>query len=266
LIIKKKQVAVQMYTVRDYLKTPKDILASLKKIKKIGYAGVELAGLGPIDTTELKKMLDDTGLVVCSSHEGGEGLFGDVNEVIDRLSALGATSAAYPFPAGVDFTKIAGVRALATKLNKAGAALKEAGITLAYHNHNIEFVKIKGRTILSYIYELTDPENLQGEIDTYWVQAGGGDSVAWIKSLKKRSPLLHMKDYGVTIEKKPVFEEIGSGNLDWITIVKAAKSAGCKWYIVEQDSDWEKGDPFKSIKMSYNYILENLCSDKPIAD
>ena len=206
-------------------------------------------------------MLNDTGLIACSSHDGGDQLFGDINEVIDRLSELGIKSTAYPYPADVDFTKISGVRSLATKLNKAGAALKKAGIILAYHNHNIEFVKLRGQTVLSHIYEMTDPELVQGEIDTYWVQAGGGDSVAWIKSLKKRSPLLHLKDYGVSLDKKPVFEEIGSGNLDWVPIIKAAKAAGCKWYIVEQDSDWEKDDPFKSLKMSFTYIQENLCVD-----
>ena len=250
-----------MYTVRDYLKTPKDIAGSLRKIKNIGYGAVELVELSQITAAELKTMLDGIGLVACSAHVSSENLFGNIDEVIERLSILGAKSAAYPYPAGIDFSTIAGVKSLAKKLDKAGAALKEAGIVLTYHNHNIEFVKIKGQTVLSHIYELTDPLQLQGEIDTYWVQSGGGDSVAWIKSLKKRMPLLHMKDYGVDLDKTPQYEEIGSGNLDWAPIVKAAKASGCKWYIVEQDAYWEKNDPFKSLKTSFTYITENLCVD-----
>jgi sugar phosphate isomerase/epimerase len=262
LIITKKQVAAQLYTVRDYLKTPAEIAASLKKLKRIGYEAVQLSGLGPIETTDLKKILDDTGVIACSSHDSGDELFGNVNEVIDRLSMLGIKSTAYPYPAGVDFSSIAGVRALAKKLDKAGEALRKAGITLTYHNHHIEFVRIKDKTVLELLYEMTDPENLQGEIDTYWVQAGGGDPVQWIKNMKKRLPLLHMKDYGMSFEKKqPVFEEIGSGNLDWPTIVKAAKASGCEWYIVEQDRDHEKDDPFKSLKMSFDFIAKNLCKE-----
>jgi len=261
LIIKKSQVAAQLYTIRDHLKTPKDIAASLKKVKKIGYEAVQLSGLGPIETSELKKMLDDTGLNPCSTHEDGVDLFGDINGVIEKLQELGTKTTAYPYPAGVDFSTITGVKSLAKKLDKAGAALKEAGIVLTYHNHNIEFVRIKGKTVLEHMYELTDPENLQGEIDTFWVQAGGGDSVQWCKSLKKRLPLLHLKDFGVNLERQPVFEEIGYGNLTWEPIIKAAKSSGCKWYIVEQDRDFEKGDPFKSLKMSFDYIVEHLCKE-----
>jgi sugar phosphate isomerase/epimerase len=108
---------------------------------------------------------------------------------------------------------------------------------------------------------MTDPELLKAEIDTHWVQAGGGDSVLWIKSLKGRMPYLHLKDFAVDVARNRLFEEIGYGNMDWISIVKAAKAAGCKWYIVEQDDNFEKGDSLKSAKMSFDYIAENLCKD-----
>ena len=59
---------------------------------------------------------------------------------------------------------------------------------------------------------------------------------------------------------KAMFEEIGFGNLDWERILPAAKRAGCRWYVVEQDSDWENGDPFQSLKMSLSY-LKRLFTD-----
>jgi sugar phosphate isomerase/epimerase len=65
-----------------------------------------------------------------------------------------------------------------------------------------------------------------------------------------------MKDYMVTNESKPTFAEIGNGNLDWKNIVPAAAASGCKWYIVEQDTC--AGDPFDSLKMSFDYIKANL--------
>ncbi|HTO23768.1 MAG TPA: sugar phosphate isomerase/epimerase, partial [Spirochaetia bacterium] len=63
-----------------------------------------------------------------------------------------------------------------------------------------------------------------------------------------------LKDYGVDPKGKAMFEEIGYGNLDWERIFPAAKRAGCRWYVVEQDSDWENGDPFQSLKMSLSYL------------
>ena len=258
MIIKKSQVAVQLYTVRDHIKKPAELAATLRKIKKIGFDAVELVELAKPSIGELKKMLDDTGLVACSSHTPADNLFGNTNATIDSLSEVGAKYAALPHPG--DIATIANVRSIAKKLDKAGTSLAGAGIGLTYHNHAVEFAKFQGKTILESIYELTSPSNLRAELDTYWIQAGGGDSIAWIKKLKGRLPLLHLKDYGVDLKMKPRFEEIGYGNLDWQPIVKAARAAGCKWYIVEQDSFWEKDDPFKSLKMSYDYIEENLCS------
>jgi len=51
-----------------------------------------------------------------------------------------------------------------------------------------------------------------------------------------------------------MFEEIGQGNLDFQRIMSAAKRAGCRWYVVEQDSDWENEDPFQSLKTSLAYL------------
>ena len=106
----------------------------------------------------------------------------------------------------------------------------------------------------------TDPKAVAAELDTYWIQAGGGDPVEWLGRLKNRVPILHIKDYGVDAKGKAMFEEIGQGNLDWEKILPAAKRAGCRWYVVEQDSDWENGDPFQSLKMSLTY-LKRLFTD-----
>ena len=261
MIIKKDQVVAQLYTVREYLKTPKDIAASLKKVKKIGYGSVQLSGLGPIDQKELKAMLDEIGIIASSTHEPGNEILDEPGKVADRLNDLGVAYIVYPYPSGIDFSSAGSVKAFAKKLDRAGAVLRKAGITLTYHNHHIEFRKVGGKVILEMIYDLTDPQNLQAEIDTYWVQAGGADPLAWVKRMKGRLPLLHMKDMGISSETKQIFEEIGQGNLSWEPIVKAAKSGGCKWYIVEQDSNHEKGDPFRSLKMSYDYIAANLCRE-----
>ena len=106
------------------------------------------------------------------------------------------------------------------------------------------------------IYSDTKPQNLQGEIDTYWVQYGGGCPLAWCERLKGRLPLLHMKDYQITDENQPRWCEVGNGNLDWKHIVAASDAAGCEWFIVEQDSC--PGDPFDSLKASYEFIKTHL--------
>ena len=84
--ISKKNLAAQLFTIRDYTKTPKDIAESMKKIKAIGYDAVQISGLGPIDPKELAAILDGEGLVCCASHDGGgvEVPVADVHEDRDK--------------------------------------------------------------------------------------------------------------------------------------------------------------------------------------
>ena len=188
------QVAAQLYTVREFLKTPADIAASLKKVKQIGYPAVQLSGMGPISEAELVKLLKDNGLVACATHENGADIIAKPQDIVKRLKALGCDQTSYPYPSGVKMDTLDDVKAFAKQLNAAGKVLHEAGITLSYHNHSIEFRRIQGKLFLDVIYGETDPRYLQGEIDTYWVQHGGGDSEDWCRKLKGRLPLLHMKD------------------------------------------------------------------------
>lgn len=256
--MKLQQVAAQLYTLRDHLKTPADIATTLKKVRAIGYTTVQVSGMGPIPEADLLALCQDTGLVICATHEGGQSILETPERVVDRLNALECQYTAYPSPGGVDLASLPSVMQLANGLNAAGKVLHEAGKVLCYHNHQLEFRKLEGRTVLETIYAETDPRYLQGEPDTYWVQNGGGDSAAWCHRLRGRLPLIHLKDYGVGTENQPVYTEIGNGNLDFPGIIAAAEHAGCQWFIVEQDTT--PGDPFDSLAVSYRYIAEHLVS------
>jgi sugar phosphate isomerase/epimerase len=256
--MKLSQVAAQLYTLRDYLKTPADIARTLKKVAGIGYQAVQVSGMGPIPEAELNAMLKSEGLICCATHEDGDEIRKTPAKVVERLRKLNCAYTAYPWPAGIDWTKPSDVEQLVADLDKAGAVLREAGQVLTYHNHAIELIPFGGATALDYIYAKSDARNLQGEIDTYWIQYGGGDPAAWCRKLKGRLPLLHLKDYAFTTQDKPAFAEIGRGNLNWPEIIAAAEESGCQWFIVEQDTC--PGDPFDSLKISFDYIAAHLAS------
>jgi len=250
--MKSHQIAAQLYTLRSHLQTPPEIAAALRKVRQTGYRAVQLSGLGPIDEAELNRMLEGEGLVCCATHESGAMILDETAAVIARLRKLNCRYTAYPWPNNVDFSSLPIVLDLAAKLDRAGRMMREAGQVLTYHNHALEFQKLEGKTALEWLYEKTGPRNLQGEIDTYWVQHGGGDPVAWCRKLNRRLPLLHLKDYTV-IGGRPAFAAVGSGNLDIPAIVQAADAAGCEWFIVEQD-DCYGADPFEELARSYRYL------------
>jgi len=252
------QVAAQLYTIRDFLKTQEDIAASLKKIKAIGYEAVQVSGMGPIDEKGLVAILDGEGIVCCATHEPTMKILDNPEAVVERLTKLGCRYTAVPAPAGTPLTTAEEVKSFASRINSAGIVLRNAGQVLAYHNHHYEFRRVEGRLILDTIYEETDPKNLVGEIDTYWVQYGGGDPIAWCKKLTGRLPLIHLKDYAIDSENKPVFAEIGAGNLDWPALISAAEAAGCEWFIIEQDTC--PGDPFDSLAQSFHYLRDHIAT------
>ena len=256
--MKLSQVAIQLYTLRDFCKTAEDFAKTLKKVRAIGYTSIQVSGVGPIPENEIVAIAAGEGLTICATHESSQTILDEPQRVVERLDKLGCRYTAYPYPGGVDFNKPDDVAALAKKLDAAGAVLTAAGKVLCYHNHHMEFIRLGGGTVLDQIYKMTQPANLQAEIDTYWVQFGGADPVDWCKKLSGRLPLLHLKDYAVGPENKVVFAEIGSGNLNFPAIIAAAEASGCKWFIVEQDSC--QRDPFDSIRISYEHIKSNLVS------
>jgi sugar phosphate isomerase/epimerase len=254
--MKMGQVAAQLFTIRDHAKTAGDFAASMKKIRKIGYGAVQVSGVGPIPTAEIATILQGEGLVCCATHEGN--IISAPEAVVERLNGLSCRYTAVPHPGGAKLDTLADVKALAARLDKAGKILHGGGKVLTYHNHNIEFRRVEGQLILDVLYGETDPRFVQGEIDTYWVQYGGGDPVEWCERLKNRLPLLHLKEYATTDKNVHAMAEIGRGNLNWKRIVSAAERSGCEWFIVEQDTC--SGDPFESLRISFDYIKENLCT------
>ncbi|MGF1450226.1 MAG: sugar phosphate isomerase/epimerase family protein [Opitutales bacterium] len=254
--MKLEQVALQLYTIRDFTKTPEALAESLKKVADIGYQAVQVSAVGPIENEALVQLCADNGLTLCATHESGQEILDNPEAVAAKLNALGCKYTAYPYPGGVNFSSEASVNDLIAKLNAAGKVLHEAGCTLLYHNHQIEFRKLVGQVILERIYAETDPQYLQGETDTYWIQYGGGNPVAWCQRLKGRQPVIHLKDYRINDDNGIEFSEVGAGVLPFAEIIREAEAGGCEWFVVEQDQC--PGDPFDSARQSFDYIAANL--------
>ncbi len=113
------------------------------------------------------------------------------------------------------------------------------------------------RTGLEIIYGESDPRYLKAEIDTYWVQHGGGDPIDWIKRMKNRMPVIHLKDMVMAEGENPwvgkqLMAEVGEGNLNWPAILNACQEANVEWYAVEQDIC--QRDPFESLAISYRNL------------
>jgi sugar phosphate isomerase/epimerase len=245
-------LAAQLYTLRQFTQTATEFASSMRKVRKMGYTAVQVSGIGPIPPREVKAIIDDNGLLICNTHIGYDRLSNDLPSVIAdhhlwqcKHVAVGSMPGEYR-KAGEE-----GYRRFAHDASEIGLELSKAGLTFSYHNHSFEFVRFGQRTGLDVIYAESDPRYLKAEIDTYWVQHGGGDPAQWIARMKGRMPVVHLKDM-VILDNQQIMAEIGEGNLNWPAIIKACKEADVEWYAVEQDEC--QRDPFESLEISYRNL------------
>ncbi|HEY1683727.1 MAG TPA: sugar phosphate isomerase/epimerase [Tepidisphaeraceae bacterium] len=243
-------LGAQLYTLREFMKTPADIAKSLKKVRQMGYQTVQVSGIGPIDPKELKKILDGEGLKCVVTHVALDRMKNETQKVIDDHQLWGckytAVGGFFPTQAGKqDWIN------WATDYNDVGKKLAAGGLQLGYHNHSHELTHYDGKPALQIMLDHFSPQ-IWMEIDTYWIQHGGGDPVAWINKVAGRLPCVHLKDMAITLQREQQMAEVGEGNMNWPAILDACKKAGVEWYLVEQDIC--QRDPFESLAMSYRNL------------
>jgi sugar phosphate isomerase/epimerase len=246
--MKRFPIAVQLYTLRDL--TASDFPGTLREIARMGYDGVEFAGYGGMGAGELKSLLNQLGLKCAGAHEGIERLERELEDVISFHRELNNRYVVVPWLGEDRWNGPGGWRSVASLLTEIGTRLREAGLQLCYHNHSFEFQRFDGAYGLDVLYSSAPAETLQAELDTYWVQHGGEDPVAYLERYAGRVPLLHLKDMAPGEDR--AFAEVGEGILDIPGILQAAEKAGTEWIIVEQDVC--RRPPLESVRLS----LENL--------
>ncbi|MNI00361.1 Inosose dehydratase [compost metagenome] len=253
--MKKSNIAAQLYTLREFLKTPEDIEQTLRKVKAIGYEAIQVSGMGPIDPEKLKQLADEIGLTICATHIPYDRLKNDLPAVVAqhqlwncRYIGLGSMPSDYR-------TDKEGYVRLAKEFSEVGAELAKHDLQFIYHNHKFEFEKFEGQVGMDILANESDSSNFGFELDTYWVHAGGANPVDWINKVGSRMKVVHLKDMAI-VKDQQVFAEIGEGNLDWPAIIDACRSTGVEWYVVEQDACLR--DPFESLTISYNYLSKLL--------
>ncbi|MCF6285160.1 MAG: sugar phosphate isomerase/epimerase [Candidatus Hydrogenedentes bacterium] len=247
--------ALQLYSVRDVLET--DRLATLRRVKEIGYDHVELAGTPGGTVEEFKADLDAVGLEVLSCHVEFAACTADLAGVIRDCQTLGVSWAVIPWLCGEENTSIADWTERGREMAAFGRAFQEAGIRLCYHNHHHEFVEMAGKTAFDVVFETAPAADLGIELDVGWSHYGGADTLALMRRYAGRIPLLHIKDVKQRYEgEEPVVTELGNGATKFPAIFKAATEIGVEWLIVEQDESAR--DSLESARMNAAFMRVHL--------
>jgi sugar phosphate isomerase/epimerase len=249
-------VGLQMWSLREYL--PKDLPGTLAKVRAMGFREVEGAGLWKHTVAELKSALDSAGLRCQSAHMGFERLRDDAPGAFAEAKALGASWVVCPWiPHEKEFTRDDALKS-AEAFNTFASAADGAGLRFAYHCHGYEMLPSPEGTRFDTLAQNTDPKRVLFQIDVFHALHGGGNPLELINRYAGRVRSLHLKDLkkGVAIVKgtgtatPDVDVPLGTGQVDWPPILRAAMKAGASLYYVEDES----ADPWGHIPQSLQYL------------
>ena len=277
-----KQMGLQTYSLGQELL--KDIPGGLEKLVKMGYTELEIFGYQEdtgkfgdynpqnttfIDPKEYKKMADDAGIQITSSHLSPRGReytpenmsqFEEFwKKATDIHAELGCKYMVQPSMPKVENEDDA--KRVCDIFNKAGEITKQAGIMWGYHNHNMEFQRVlkageqpdpnrrrwepQGTYIQELFLKNTDPDKVMFELDVYWTVMGQQDPLEWMDDYKDRIKLLHIKDRWILGD---------SGMMNFPNIFNKAYEIGILGYYVELESDRKGRTQFEGVEASAKYL------------
>ncbi len=226
-------LGLQLYTVRRDLE--RDYARTMHRIRAIGIRQVQanLTQSGK-SAVQQRKIYDDLGIAWTSIHAGGDALRKRLAATIDAAGRAGITNITCALPlypieqarlmAG---PSIADWQRNAEALNRCGMICRGAGMTFAYHNHNLEFRRIGKMVPYDLLLKETVPSLVQMEMDIGWVVAAGADPVAYLRKYPARIHAVHIKDLkrqGVpNTDLKMVGAVVGRGIVDWKKVLPALR-------------------------------------------
>lgn len=237
-------IGLQLWSLRGaFLKNP---IEALDLAKSYGITEVETAGTARMTPEQFRTELDRRGLKAVSAHIGYERLQQDFAGALAEAKALGVSWVIVPIlPDRENFNHARAMEA-ARNFNTWGRAFREAGLRFGYHPHGFEFGPgtEPGKTLFDQLVEATHPEDVWYEMDVYWVVHGGADPVALLHRYAGRWMALHVKDMlkgiptGLNIGSSPPEHKVavGSGQIDWPAVLRAALEVGVKHYFVEDET------------------------------
>lgn len=220
-------VGVQLYSVREACKT--DFPGTLAALAQMGYRGVEFAGYWGRSAAEIRRMLDDHGLVACGSHTPSEAIQPDkLAATIEFNQTIGNHFIIVPDMSGK--TRAVWLKK-AEYFNSVADQLKPLGLSIGYHSHFHDFHPVEGETAWDIFGENTHPEVIL-QLDTSNCVDGGGDPIASLRKFPGRTRSIHIKPNGGGPESV-----IGEDKIDWPTVFEICETTGgTQWYVMEHES------------------------------
>jgi sugar phosphate isomerase/epimerase len=237
---------IQLYTLRRPMGL--DFEGVLLQVGELGYREVEFAGYYGRPPEAVRRVLKRAGLEAPAAHVGFDALGDDWPRTLAVAAEIGHGWVVVPWIPADARAGSDGYRRVAERFNRAGDEARRAGLRFAYHNHDFEFETTpEGDLPFDLLLEATDPELVEFEMDVFWTVRGGSDPLEYFRAFPGRFPLAHLKD----MDGSGTMVDVGSGNIDFGAILRAADEAGLRHAFVEHDNP---EDPLATARRSLEHL------------
>ena len=226
-------LSLQLYSVRDDCAA--DLAATVKAVAAMGYEGVEFAGYYDWSAADIKKLLDDCGIVCSGTHIGLDSLMGDAfDATVEFHKIIGCENLIVPGLAEQYRDSAAAWKATGELFTEIAANLKPFGLRTGYHNHSIEFAPLDNGELGWDVFFSNASPDVVMQLDTGNAMHGGVlDPAPYIERYPNRAITVHLKEFSATNPDAL----IGEGDCPWARIFELCESVGgTQWYVVEQET------------------------------
>lgn len=251
-------LGLNLYSVRNLIKTDEDLIKTTIALKEMGYEYLQYSG-APFNAKAIKEASEKANMPFVLTHVPIERIIDDTDKLMEEHALFGCKNIGL---STIPWSKIVvedEMKSTVEKLEIVGEKMKKNGFSLFYHNHHVDFLRYGDKNVLEYFFENAPHVNFT--LDIYWAQYGGEDVISLIKKMKGRIACVHIKDYLIVYENgkfEPRSAAIGDGNLDLINIVSALKENGAEYFLVEEENAADYPDTLGEIKRNVDYARKYL--------
>lgn len=278
------RIGIQLMMLRDHI-AEQGVLPVLERVRETGYSVVEVSQIPMTaqNVADMERARTELGIeyaaisakTTAPPSSQDQTLAEHFDLLVEEAQTLGTSMIRIGMMPMEAMRSPLAFFAFCDETEQYAARMQEAGISLSYHNHHVEFARIDGSTLLEHLREKAP--SLRFEIDCHWVQRGGRDPERTLRQFDGVLDMVHLKDYRITLPPAEVlaamdagdttafptywqgsivqFAEVGQGTLDWAPVIEQGIASGAEHLLVEQDLTYGR-DIFESLAMSRAHLVE----------
>lgn len=248
-------IGVQTFTIR---KTQKNgIRQAYLPLIELGIKSFEVARIDftKENAEQLKELIDEYGIEISAIQVKPKYVFDNVLGIAEFCKITGCKRVVISMlPWNCVLGKEENFYRFLLTLDRQYEEYESLGITLAYHHHNWEYVRLSnGKTRMQELIDKTD--KIRFVHDTFWTAKSGISPTEQIREFGERLIGIHLRDlvhYKHFIDVRVKNCALGDGSVDFGKVLAAADKSGCEYLVIEQKTD----APYEDIRKSYKHISQ----------